>query len=279
MMFAVLDKLFKTTNVDFFIEAVSKHKQAFTSAVDFLKNHHPEFVEKFLTRNYLYEDLLFLYLENYFNSINVKERTIQIENAKTAHKYLLEKDKEEWKFYTSYLQDLENSIYFKKSMISENYVSSTDTGKFDRSVYQYYSQLISDDKFGYVDIKNKQWFDINQKKLSIIRLKCYAEGNKIDAIKTFGNNIKPNQCSYMAFAEVCIDKNLNDIAAEFLLRDKEEENFEHKMSLLLHIKMYSFALDSILVFRECERFDYYIQEIRDKAPELDYRIRSALNSK
>lgn len=274
MMIAVLDKLMKTENIDSFITIVSKHKNAYTQIVEFLRTYHPELVEKFLKDNNLFEDLLFLYLENYFLSSNIKEKTIYLENAKTAHRQLLDKDKEEWKFYTTYLQDLENSIYFKKDIINENYIKNTDTGGFDRPVIAFYNELIFNDKYGYVEAKNKQFFDVNPTKLIIIRMKVYAESKNIDAIKLLNINLKQTNSCYIAFAEICMDNKLNDLVVEFIRKTtNEEESLVHKYNMLKHVEKYDAALELVISNEDCDKQVQYVNEILNKDSSLQDKVK------
>lgn len=273
MMVAVLDKLLKTGDIKNFIQVVSQHKVAFQQVLDFLKTYHSEIVEMFLKENSLHEELLFLYIESYFLSTNIKERTIHLENAKASHKYLMDKDKEEWKFYTTYLNDLENSIYFKKDMINENYVKNTDTGGFDRSVFSFFSELIYNNLFGYVESKNKVWFEVSAKKINIIRLKVYAESQNLDAIKLFNSQIKPNVASYAAFAEICLQNKLNDYVVEFLKKITDEDMFEYKYTIFKHVEKYEAALELVISSKECDRQVDYVNELRSKDPSLEPKIK------
>lgn len=270
MMFAVLDKIFKVENIDSFLDIVSKHKKSFSTTIDYLRNYHSEFLENFLNKNLLHEELFFLYLEQYFSSTNIKDKTVQIENAKAVHIKLMEKDKEEWKFYSSYLQDLENSIFLKKSIVLSNYVKTSDTSLFERSVYTLYSELISAEKVGFVEQKNKEYFDVNPKKINIIRMKCYAEENKVEAIKLLGNSVKspPN----IAFAEICIDKKINECAVDFLKKVNEEENFKYKISLLTSIERYDEALEAVIAYKDNDNQVDMVNDILNKAPQLQNKV-------
>ena len=274
-MNAVLDQLMKTEDINSFISIVSRHRQAFPQVIEFLRNNHSDLIEKFLQMNNLDEELFFLYLEIYFQSNNIKNKTVYLENAKSTLKKLLDKDKEEWKFYQSYLNDLEHSIYFKKECMEENYIKPTDTGSFDRPVMTFYSEMISVDKYGFVEGKNKQWFDISSKKLSTLRMKAYSENQNIEAIKVLNIKLKVPQSCYISFAEICIDNKLNDLVYDFLKKanNEDEEILEYKLSLLKHIEKYVDAAEMVISNDDCERKEQFIDDLRSRDPSIEPKIR------
>jgi hypothetical protein len=74
---------------------------------------------------------------------------------------LLENNKEfDFKYYKMYIEDIEKSLFFKRDMLSDNLIKQTDITTLDNSVFDVYKQMIKGEKYGLVESKNKQNFEV-----------------------------------------------------------------------------------------------------------------------
>jgi hypothetical protein len=73
----------------------------------------------------------------------------------------LENNKDfDFKFYKTYIEDLENSLWFKKELLNDNLIKQTDVTTFDNSTFDVYKGLIKNEKIGYVETRNKTMFQV-----------------------------------------------------------------------------------------------------------------------
>lgn len=267
----VLDKMLKSMSLEEFISQVSLNKHAYASVIDYLKYKHPEILESFLKSNSLYEELLFYHIENFYMSSVLKDRTYNLLKAKSILTELLKLNKDYWSFYITYLQDIENSLEFKASALSEGFLKC-DINSFDKPLFDFFYELISNEKISFLELKNKQLFEISQKKINVLRVKIYAENKLDNAIKLFGANIKNQFANYLAFAEVCYDNKLYDEATAFLKKVSGEDYFDYKYLLLKNMEKYYEACEFVISDKECDRKEMYINELIVKDNNLKGRV-------
>lgn len=260
MLNAVLDKMFNQMSLEEFIGSLSVHKKAFPLIIEFFKQKHPDFTEDFLKSNGLYEELMMLCLEKFFVARTYGERTRYINKATSSLQELTKRDKEEWKFYATYLQDLQKSILLKEDMIKENVIKS-DSTDFDKPVFSYLSEAILNEKFNYAESKGTKNFEITGKKINTLRIKCYASINGIEPIKTANSIIKPDNANYLAFAEACIDHKLYESAVDFLKKVQGEEHFDYKYTLLKYMNKFSEALEMVISDKECDHKEALVKDL------------------
>lgn len=273
MMMAVLDKIQKMENIDSFCKIISKHREAQSLVIEYLKTYHKELLEKYLQDNDLHEQLMYMYIENYFLSNNVKERSEFLDSAKICLKQLEKTmDKDDFKFHQTYIQDLENTMKFKRDCLAEGFLKSTDITNLDRSVFSFFYELISNERLSFMEGKNKQYFDVGGKKINIIRMKSYADGGHIEAIRLLNVNLKPNVVSYIAFAEICLRKRLYDQSVGFLSKVEDEDYFDYKLSMLKYMERYSEALEVIISNKDLDRKADHVEEILNKNEGLKYKV-------
>ncbi len=117
--------------------------------------------EDYLKERRSYETLFFYYLENYFNSSLIDRRRYNIKEARNCLK-LLENNKDfDFKYYKLVIDDIENSLLFKKDLLIDNTIKQTDISTFDCSTFDNYRTLIKGEKMGLVELRNKQMFQVN----------------------------------------------------------------------------------------------------------------------
>lgn len=260
MLNAVLDKMFNQMSLEEFISSLSVHKKAFPLIIEFFKQKHPDFTEDFLKTNGLYEELMMFNLEKFFAARTYGDRVRCINRATSSLQELTKRDKEEWKFYTTYLQDLQNSIQLKEDMIKENVIKA-DSTDFDKPVFSFFSDAILNEKFIYAEAKSSKFFDIPGKKINTLRIKCYASINGIEAIKTANSIIKPANANYLAFAESCIDNKMYDSAADFLKKVQGDDTFDYKYTLFKYINKYADALEMVIADKECDHKEALVRDL------------------
>jgi DNA-binding FadR family transcriptional regulator len=128
--------------------------------LEYLKSNHENLVKDYLEERKNFEALFFYYLENFFQTNLIERRRACLRDAKNCLK-LLENNKEfDYKFYKTYLDDLENSLIFKKELLIDNTIKQTDTSNFDNATFDNYRALIKCEKMGMVELKNKTIFQV-----------------------------------------------------------------------------------------------------------------------
>jgi hypothetical protein len=128
--------------------------------LDYLKNNHENLVKDYLEEKRNYEALFFYHLENFFQSSIVEKRRLNLKDAKGCLKYLETNKEFDLKFYKTYMDDLENSLMFKKELLNDNLIKQTDTTTFDNTTFDTYRQLIKLEKIGFVETRNKTIFQV-----------------------------------------------------------------------------------------------------------------------
>lgn len=272
LMEVVLDKMLKAMDLEGFLSNVAFHRNAYSAIIDFLNKKHPEIIEAFLKNNSLHEELFFYNLENYFSSNVLKDRTYHLSQAKIYLQDLVRVNKEKWAFYTTYLQDLENSMVFKSDCLYESFIKA-DTSDFDRPLFTFFNEVITGEKISYLESKNKQYFNFDPRRINSIRMKAYAENRQIDAMKILGANLNPKNANYMAFTEICYDNKLFNEAVTFLKKINPEEYFDYKFNLLKSMEKYYEALEFVIADKNCDEKEQFINDILNKDPSLEPRVR------
>ena len=86
-----------------------------------------------------FEDLFFLNLEKFFLSKDIIDRNYYIsklkDNLKKIENNYANFPNFDYKFYKTYVSDLENSLVFKKQCLKDNIIQKTDLSSIDNSIY------------------------------------------------------------------------------------------------------------------------------------------------
>ena len=112
----------------------------------------------------------------------------------------------------------------------------------------------------------------SQKKISVLRLKTYAELNQPDAIKMLVNNMKNFNLSYMNFADICTDYKLIDLAIEYIKKINHEELFDYKLAMFKYLEKYPEALEAIISYKSFDKKKESVDEILSKFPEFKFKV-------
>lgn len=116
-----------------------------------------------------YETLLFHNLDIFFKEISIDRRRLALRDAKTCLKNLESNKEFDFKFYKTYLEDIEKSLFFKRDLLYENLIKQSDITTFDNSVFDCYKNLIKQEKMPLVEQKNKQYFEVYIIQLNFIK--------------------------------------------------------------------------------------------------------------
>ena len=281
VLYTVLDKIFKVESINDFKNIVNKYEKANTIVIEYLKKNAPKELDNYLEKKNKFEDLFFLNLEKFFLSKDITDRNFYIsklkDNIKKIENNYANFPNFDYKFYKTYVTDLENSLIFKRDCLKENIIQKSDLSSIDNSVYDCYKIAIKKDegKYGFVEKINNKYFCLNQKKLSILRLYCYGELNALPAVSILleKNTLKKLCLSPINLAELYVDFKDYKQAVEFIKQIKERDYFEYKTKILLYIEKFEDTLE--IYFSEGDFDDNRgkIQDILKKKPELQGKVK------
>ena len=228
----------------------------------FLKKYKPEKLEFFLLKTKNYDEYLFMKLEKLFNCQTSDEKISIIKELKKEIKNFDSK-------YKYYIDNLENSINFKKSCIEENIIHYTDKMPYNKTVYDCIFKGTKKEKFNLIEgqIKN---LDFSYRKAYIIRFRSYLEMNRPDAIDSQleKTSLKKLGLTPMDMGEIYYDYKFYNKAAEYLLQVKENAYFPYIIDLLRSIGKNKEALEVVMAAKELENKKILVNEIILKEPEL-----------
>ena len=220
-------------------------------------------------------------LEKFFLSKDITDRNFYIsklkDNIKKIENNYANFPNFDYKFYKTYVTDLENSLIFKRDCLKDNIIQKSDLSSIDNSVYDCYKIAIKKDegKYNFVEKINNKHFCLNQKKLSILRIYCYGELNALPAVSILleKNTLKKLCLSPINLAELYVDFKDYKQAVEFIKQIKERDYFEYKTKILLYIEKYEETLE--IYFSEGDFDDNRgkIQDILKKKPELQGKVK------
>ena len=281
VLYTVLDKIFKVESINDFKNIVNKYEKANTIVIEYLKKNAPKELDNYLEKKNKFEDLFFLNLEKFFLSKDITDRNFYIsklkDNIKKIENNYANFPNFDYKFYKTYVTDLENSLIFKRDCLKDNIIQKSDLSSIDNSVYDCYKIAIKKDegKYGFVEKINNKHFCLNQKKLSILRLYCYGELNALPAVSILleKNTLKKLCLSPINLAELYVDFKDYKQAVEFIKQIKERDYFEYKTKILLYIEKFEDTLE--IYFSEGDFDDNRgkIQDILKKKPELQGKVK------
>lgn len=92
----------------------------------------------------------------------IDRRRVNIKEAKNCLKHLENNKEFDYKYYKTMVEDIENSLIFRKDLLIDNTIKQTDITTFDNSVFDNYRALIRNEKMGLVELKNKQIFNVKR---------------------------------------------------------------------------------------------------------------------
>jgi len=134
------------------------------------------------------------------------------------------------------VNDLENSLFLKKDLLFDDVIKQTDITTLDNSIFDVYKMMIKVDKNQLMETKNKQLYEISPKKISILKIRTYAEANIFEPITNIANNLRPSSLTPLQLAELYIDYKQFPKAVDQIKKIMEEDYFDYKLTMLKYIE-------------------------------------------
>ena len=228
----------------------------------FLKKYKPEKLEYFLLKTKNFNELFFMKLKKVFKSNTSEEKLSIIKEIKEEVKNFDPK-------FKKYIENLENSINFKKSCIKENIIHYSEIQPYSKSAYDCFIKGVQKEKFNWIESQNKN-LDYSTKKLNIVRFRAYLEMNMPQAIDSQleKTSLRKLGLTPMNMGEIYYDYKFYDKAAEYLIQVKERENYPYIIDLLRTMNKNEEALEIIISDKEMEQKEILVREIIKKDPNL-----------
>ena len=277
----VIDKMMKFESGKEFVNVINKYPQIQLIVIDYIKKNcnnltienNPDGItlENFLKNSKDQEELFFYYLEKYFSGTSLEEK----KNAVKKCKWILENtpiqnDTFDNKFYTNYIRDLENSITLKIEFMDKklNIIKQSDNSNFDNSIYDVFAMGV--DKFDIIESKNKKLFELDLKKLSLMRINTLAKNGKAVEIDKIIQkySLKKLGISAMNVADIFYQNKNYDKAAEYIKKVTDSKMFEYKVDMLKCMDKYADALEVVIMEQDNEKMPFLLNEIISKRPDL-----------
>ena len=270
---AVLDKILKNESVTVFISIVSKYSKAKSSVIEFLSKKAPDQLEYYLKELKNSEAMIFYYLEQFFKSTTVEDKKKYVKLAKDCEKIL--DSTFDHKFYRNYLDCLEKSITFKNDCISGGENAGNES-TFDDSIYDCYKLGIINGKENMIESQNTKNFDLGNKKLTLLKLRTYAEKEKFDEIENLISKLtlKKLGLTPINIAEIYLEHNKYDKAVEYIKQVIDADYFDYKIDMLQYMEKYEDALEVIISDKnkDPDKMRQLVDEICSKRPDLKNKV-------
>ena len=269
----VIDKIYKVEEPDIFNSILANFPQVHSAVINYYKNigRHDE-LNKYLNKQNDQEELLYIWLENFFKSQNLEDRE---KNLKEAKKCLSGAKNINYKFYQVYIADLENSLKFKKNCFEpdKKIIEKTDITSFDNSIYDCY-QKAGPDKYSWIESQNKKYFEISKRKMSILRFRALCKNNNIQEIEAIikKEGYKKLDISPLKIAKIFHEFRFDDKAAEYALLENNADLYEDKFNFLMRIEKYLEAAEAALSDKKNEKMMDFLNNVLKKKPELKTKI-------
>ena len=265
----VIDKIYKIEELRNFIKIVGDHPKAHAAVIEYLRTHDKEDdLRKYLGQRKDCEELLFMTLEKFFKSKTIVDRRKYIKEAK---EYLGDlKGNAQFNFYKAYLDDIQNSLKFKKECIDpeRGFISVNDTSPFDNSIYECYVLGVPKN-YDWIEKQNKT-FCLGKKKLTYLKFKNWAKLKKLSDINNDVKNVgyKNLEITPLEVAKILCEEKLNEESLKYIKEITDPKDFDEKIGLLKSMKMYEDALEIAISDKKNERVIYAVNDILRIRPDL-----------
>ena len=276
----LLYKIFKKQTIKEFISTVSLHPKVKSATIEFLKNNYSDQIENYLTYNKNPDELVFFYLEKFFQTPDISERKKYISLAKENLKlidYNINPNFE-LKFYKNFIDSLENNLNFKIDSQSKGFIINPDEISFDISIYDFYKlglKEVINEKNNYIETYNKS-FGFSQEGMNIIKFIVYGEEKRFveidEVIKKANNNIKKLSLTNLNIAEIFYQFKKYDKAVEYIKNIKEPKYLNYKIEMLEYINKFESALEIIISDKTITNMNDLVNDILKKKPELQTKV-------
>ena len=271
-----LNKIAEGYNINLdFISKIKDIKNIRFSVIDYLKKNRSSYIKDYLEEQNDYEELMFIELENFFTSNKVDEKKNHIKLAKEYQKKI-DKTNINNKFYLTYLNELDNSITFKKNCmdVERNIIKKSYIEPFDNSIYDCYKIGVKENNLRWIEGQNKN-YELNPKKMAIMRIRSMAENGKIDMVDKMvkDSSLKKLNLTPLNLAELYLEYKKYDLAVEYIRQMNNSDYFDYKIEMLIYMEKYEDALDVIISSKKIERIPDRINEILIKKPSLQNLVK------
>lgn len=271
-----LNKIAEGYNINLdFISKIKDIKNIRFSVIDYLRKNRATYIKDYLEEQNDYEELMFIELENFFTSNKVDEKKNYIKLAKEYQKKI-DKTNINNKFYLTYLNELDNSITFKKNCMDaeRNIIKKSYIEPFDNSIYDCYKIGVKENKLKWIEGQNKN-YELSQRKMAIMRIRSMAENGKIDMINKMvkESSLKKLNLTPLNLAELYLEYKKYDLAVEYIRQMNNSDYFDYKVEMLIYMEKYEDALDVIISSKKNERISDRVNEILIKKPSLQNLVK------
>ena len=222
---------------------------------------------------------MFIELEKFFTSNKVDEKKNYIKLAKEYQKKI-DKTNINNKFYLTYLNELDNSIIFKKNCmdVERNIIKKSYIEPFDNSIYDCYKIGVKENNLRWIEGQNKT-YELNPKKMAIMKIRAMAENGKIDMVDKMvkDSSLKKLNLTPLNLAELYLEYKKYDLAVEYIRQINNSDYFDYKVEMLIFMEKYEDALDVIISSKKIDRIPDRINEILIKKPSLQNLVKELCN--
>ena len=258
-----------------FINKIKDIKNIRYSVIDYLKKNNKTYIKDYLEEQNDYEELMFIELENFFTSNKVDEKKNYIKLAKEYQKKI-DKTNINNKFYLTYLNELDNSIIFKKNCmdVERNIIKKSYIEPFDNSIYDCYNIGVKENNLKWIEGENKN-YELNPRKMAIMKIRAMAENGKIDMVDKMvkDSSLKKLNLTPLNLAELYLEYKKYDLAVEYIRQINNSDYFDYKVEMLIFMEKYEDALDVIISSKKIDRIPDRINEILIKKPSLQNLVK------
>ena len=272
-----LNQLIDYTGVDnYFIEKVKDNQKLRYAVIDLLKKSDKgdTFIDKYLEEIKDYEELMLLQLEKFFTYKEIDKKKKCLKLAKEYQKNL-DKNNVNNKFYLMYLTELSNSIKFKKECMDPDrkIISKTYIKSFDNSIYDCYKFGAKENKLDWIEKQNKH-FELNGKKMTLMRFRSLAENGKIFLIEDIIKNssLKKLSITPINMADFYFEYKNYDLAAKYVKLITHQEYFDYKIEMLRYMEKYEDLLEVAISSKDLEKIPDIINDVLKKKPDLQNKV-------
>ena len=185
---------------------------------------------------------------------------------------LISKPNFNYKFYKNYLNNLDGSLDFKINCMDKKVgiIKKTDLNSFDNSIYDCFILGVKVDKYDWIETQNKKIFEMENKRLSYIKLKGFAENNKINLIEETIKKytLKKMGLTPILVAELYMEYKEYDKSVEYIKQIREGQFLHYKIEMLKYMEKYSDALEVIISDKDYDKNIFMLNDILNKRPDL-----------
>ena len=259
-----------------FIYKVRHIKNLKFSVFNFLKKNGGDiYMDKYLEEQCDDEELMFYELEKFFTSNKIDFKKKYLKMAKEYQKRL-DKTNINNKFYLLYLTELTNSIKFKRDCLDSDrkIIPKSYIMPFDNSIYDCYKFGVKENKFDWVEKQNKN-FELNTKKMTLMRFKALAENNKIELIEDIikSSSLKRLNITAKNMAEFYFDYKEYNLATKYVKLINHVEYFDYKIEMLKYMEKYEDVLEVAISSKNLEKIPDIVNDILNKKPDLQNKVK------